>query len=192
MNFPVPFSFFPAAVLLAGLLTAGSAPGQDRKRDARDANDPSRDLARPLRKFDTNKDGKLTGDEVRLARQAFNRGGKDPEMTADLWQGILDYYFGEWRKRNYKVFDTDADGKLNDGEKEQAKKLWEEVPPQLVTLRDELIRKYDKNDDGNVTKDERRPYESEFNRRREEIEQAIIQKRAGTPAPVPPAEPEPK
>lgn len=192
MTFRFPFSPFPASVILAGLLIPGSLPAQERKRGGGDANDPSRDLARPLRKFDTNKDGKLTGEEVRLARQAFNRGGRDPEMTADMWQGVLDYYFGEWRKRNYKILDTDADGKLNDGEKEQARKLWEDVPPQLSTLRDELVRKYDKNDDGNVTKDERRSFDREFNRRRDVIEQAVIEKIAPAPAPSPPKDPEPQ
>lgn len=140
------------------------------------ARDPANDLAKPLRKYDTNKDGQLTGDELRLARQAFNRGGKAPEMSADDWQGVLDYFKGDWRKRNFSKLDLNADGKLDDAEKERVQKIWGGIAAQLTTMRAELVLKYDKNDDGNVTREERRAFDPEFGRRRFEIEADVLTK----------------
>lgn len=142
--------------------------------------EPANDLAKPLRKYDTNKDGKLTGEEMRLARQAFNRGGKAPEMSTDDWQGVLDYFKGDWRKRNFSKLDLNADGKLDDSEKERVQKIWNEISAQLTSTRTELVLKYDKNDDGNVTRDERRAFDPEFGRRRFEIEAEVLDKQAAS------------
>lgn len=154
-----------------------SPPSADSPRDR------SSDLAKPLRKYDANKDGKLTGDELRLARQAFNRGGKAPEMSADDWQGVLDYFKGDWRKRNFDKLDTNHDGKLDEAEKERVQTIWGEIAAQLTSTRVELVSKYDKNDDGNVTREERRDFDPEFNRRRREIETAVLEKHIHPPVP---------
>ncbi|RYD33496.1 MAG: hypothetical protein EOP86_13250 [Verrucomicrobiaceae bacterium] len=143
---------------------------------------PSEALARPLRKYDTDKDGKLTGMELHLARQAFNRGGKAPEMSTDDWQGVLDYLQGECRKRHFAKLDTNGDSKLDDAEKQRFQAVWKQVAARLTTLRAELVLKYDKNDDGNVTRGERRAFDPEFNRRRLEIENDAMAKLESAPA----------
>jgi hypothetical protein len=173
-------------LLAAGPLAAESppaappapAPPVSASAPAAPPRDAANDLAKPLRKYDTNKDGKLTGEEMRLARQAFNRGGKAPEMSADDWQGVLDYFKGDWRKRNFSKLDLNADGKLDDAEKERVQKIWDRIAAQLTSTRVELVLRYDKNDDGNVTREERKAFDPEFSRRRFEIEADVLAKQA--------------
>ena len=147
-------------------------------------------LAKPLRKFDKDKDGKLTGDEVVKARQAFNRGGKNPELGADDWKEMMGRRKGEWRQRYLKDLDTNSDGTLDDAEKKESNKLWSELEVELEKLREEIIAKYDKNDDGDLTQGEREASRRETETRRLEIEKAFMeQKHAMAASPKPETSP---
>ena len=75
------------------------------------------DLAPPLRMFDRNKDGKLTGDESKMARQAYNRGGREAEPSPRKWREQMERREREFTKDRQRDFDLNGNGKLDDSEK---------------------------------------------------------------------------
>ena len=131
-------------------------------------------LAKPLRKFDRNGDGRLEGDELRLARQAHNRGGRPAEPNPGRWRDILERLEREFLRRREKDFDTDHNGQLSDQERQQARTLWRKIATEITALRDDITARYDRNDDGELNDDERSASRAESERRRREIEESIM------------------
>jgi len=137
-----------------------------------DAQPPS--LAKPLRKYDRNGDGRLEGDELRLARQAHNRGGRPAEPNPGRWRDILERLEREFLRRREKDFDTDHSGQLSDGERQQARSVWRKIANEITTLRDDITARYDRNDDGELNEEERNASRNESERRRREIEETLM------------------
>ncbi len=127
-------------------------------------------LAKPLRKYDTNKDGKLIGEELVQARQAFNRGGKDLETDAKFFKQISERRKRNWREQQLKVLDLNGNGTLEAEEEKRAEAIWAEINLASDKLRADLLRKYDKNDDGQLDQAERDASRPEFDAKRKEIE----------------------
>lgn len=164
-------------MITAGVM--GMAPAQDSP------------LARPLRKFDQNKDGKLTGEELVLARQAHNRGGKELEFDARRLQEFMDRRKQDWKRQQTKFLDENGDGQVDEAEERRAETVWAEIAKEYEQLRKDLLRKYDRNDDGELNGPEREASRGENNSRRNSIEQKVMEryraaaKPATTPAPAP-------
>jgi hypothetical protein len=150
--------------LLAALCFLPAAPA-DAQRNA---------LAKPLRKFDRNGDGRLEGYELRLARQAHNRGGRPAEPNPGRWRDILERLEREFLRRREKDFDTDHNGQLSDQERQQARSVWRKIATEITALRDDITARYDRNDDGELNDDERSASRAESERRRREIEETIM------------------
>lgn len=150
--------------LLAALCCLPAAPA-DAQQNA---------LAKPLRKFDRNGDGRLEGDELRLARQAHNRGGRPAEPNPGRWRDILERLEREFLRRREKDFDTDHNGQLSDQERQQARSVWRKIAAEITALRDDITARYDRNDDGELNDDERSASRAESERRRREIEETIM------------------
>lgn len=151
-------------VLLGALCLLPSAPVAAQQNS----------LAKPLRKFDRNGDGRLEGDELRLARQAHNRGGRPAEPNPGRWRDILDRLEREFLRRREKDFDTDNSGQLSGEERQQARSAWRKIATEITTLRDDITARYDRNDDGELNDDERNASRAESERRRREIEESIM------------------
>jgi hypothetical protein len=151
-------------VLLGALCLLPSAPVAAQQNS----------LAKPLRKFDRNGDGRLEGDELRLARQAHNRGGRPAEPNPGRWRDILDRLEREFLRRREKDFDTDNSGQLSVEERQQARSAWRKIATEITTLRDDITARYDRNDDGELNDDERNASRAESERRRREIEESIM------------------
>ena len=164
-----------------------SVPAQDKP-----APDPAKQLAFPLRKYDLNKDGLLTGDEVRLARQAHNRGGREAEPTENRWRDILSRLENEFTRRRRKDFDLNGDGKTEGPEQEEMRKVWRKIAERYSVVRREITAKYDRNDDGELSEQERNDSREESERRRREIEERAVTEwrasRAAKPAAEKPAQ----
>ncbi|MDB6071933.1 MAG: hypothetical protein JWL81_3104 [Verrucomicrobiales bacterium] len=142
-------------------------------------------LPKPLRKFDADKDGKLTGDELIRARQAHNRGGREPEVREGQWKEILERRKKTWLQQQNGNLDLNKDGNLDDAEKERAEKIWGEIADGLGKLRWEILKKYDKNDDGDLNQTEREASRKESDERRAAIEkQAMESHRANAAKPA--------
>jgi Ca2+-binding EF-hand superfamily protein len=131
-------------------------------------------LAKPLRKFDRNGDGRLEGDELRLARQAHNRGGRPAEPNPGRWRDMLERLEREFLRRREKDFDADANGQLSDGERQQARTIWRKIAGEITMLREDITARYDRNDDGELNDAERTASRSESEQRRREIEDRIV------------------
>lgn len=149
----------------------------------------AQEIAKPLRKFDQNRDGKLTGDELTLARQAHNRGGREAEPRPGKWKEMLQRFEKDFATRRQKDFDLNADGKLDDREKAAIREVWAAIAPQLTTARISLTAKYDRNDDGELTDDERRASRNENESTRRAIEEQCLKdwrakNAAATPRPA--------
>ena len=54
---------------------------------------------------------------------------------------------GDWRERMIKQFDKDGDGKLNEAERQEARKNWRKRGEER---RQQFMKKYDKNGDGKI------------------------------------------
>lgn len=132
-------------------------------------------LAKPLRPFDQNKDGKLTGQELVLARQASKRGGRQAEPSPENWKRILNRRRENWKREQVKALDANEDGNLDDAENKRAEEIWSGMEQEFTRLRDDILRKYDANDDGELTGNEREASRKESDRRREEIERQAMQ-----------------
>ena len=126
-------------------------------------------LAEPLRKFDKDKDGKLTGDELVKARQSHRRGGREAEPTAGRWREILDRIRNGWEERNRSKFDADGQG-LSPEERKEMEAVWKRTAERMTALRDEILRKYDRDDDGELHDSERNASRQESERRRQQVE----------------------
>jgi Ca2+-binding EF-hand superfamily protein len=150
--------------------------------------DASKDLAPALRKFDLDHDGKLTGDELKLARQAHNRGGRDPLPDAGTWKEMLQRQEKDFADRHRKDFDANGDGKLDDTERGEMREVWKQIAAKLTSIRDTIIAKYDRNDDGQLNDGERRASRDESNRLRREAEDQCLAAWHAKKAP-PPASP---
>jgi Ca2+-binding EF-hand superfamily protein len=149
-------------------------------------------LAKPLQKFDLNKDGKLTGEELVLARQAHNRGGKELEFDARRMREFMDRRKQDWKRQQNKFLDENGDGKIDEAEERRGETVWAEIAKEYEQLRKDILRKYDRNDDGDLTGPEREASRAENNRRRNEIEQKVMDRyreSAAKPASPPPPAP---
>ncbi len=136
-------------------------------------------LAGPLRKFDANRDGKLEGRELVLARQAHNRGGREAEPNPGRWKGMLERLEREFMNRRQRDFDEDGDGKLDEGERGEARKVWEAISEGMAGIRDEVTARYDRNDDGELNDAERGESKKETERLRRELEDRVLAERKG-------------
>ena len=152
------------------LLIPLSALAQDKPA----SNTAGKELAFPLRKYDSNKDGLLTGDEVRHARQAHNRGGRDAEPGENRWREILGRLENEFSRRHRKTFDLNGDGKTEGPEQEEMRKVWKKIAERITNVRQEITAKYDRNDDGELNEQERNNSREESERRRREIEDTVV------------------
>jgi hypothetical protein len=131
-------------------------------------------LAKPLRKFDRNKDGKLTGEEFVAARQAHNRGGKELEYGPRRIEEFMERRRNSWFSTHTALLDTNKDGSLDEAEKAKAEKVWAEIAQDAEKIRRDITRKYDKNDDGELTGQERDASRREFDQLRTESEKRIM------------------
>lgn len=127
-------------------------------------------LAEPLQPFDSNGDGLLTGEEVRLARQSHNRGGRAAEPTERSWRRDLSFLEMEFRQRRQQDFDLDGDGELQKAERNALKAVWRRIAGGYRELHDELTPKYDRNDDGELDEREEAAARPEVTRRRQKLE----------------------
>jgi len=159
--------------VISVILGVAPAAAQDDKKPAESG------LAAPLRKFDRDKDGKLTGDELKAARQAHNRGGRDAEPNPNRWREILERQEKEFTRRREKDFDTSGDGKLDDGERGEMREVWRTIAGRYKNVREAMTAKYDRNDDGELNEQERNASRSESDRlRRQAEDQGITEWRA--------------
>jgi Ca2+-binding EF-hand superfamily protein len=142
------------------------------------------ELAHPLRKYDIDQDGKLTGDEFTRARQAHNRGGREAEPTPSRLKDIMNRIKRDFSTRNQKAFDKDGDGKLNEAETVVLEKVWAEIATEYQKLRQEITKRYDRNDDGELSNEERDASRRDSDSRRQAIEQEAF-KRHNLSAPAP-------
>ena len=136
--------------------------------------DRAKELAWPLRKYDANHDGLLTGDEVRLARQAHNRGGRDAEPSENRWREILGRLENEFSRRRRKDFDLNNDGKTEGPEQEAMRQVWKKIAGRYSVVRQEVTAKYDRDDDGELSEQERNDSRGESERRRREVEDGVM------------------
>jgi hypothetical protein len=159
---------------------------------ARDGAQPggSGELAAPLRKFDRDKDGKLSPDELKLARQAHNRGGREAEPNPGRWREILVRQEREFGRRREKEFDAGGDGALDEGERREMREVWKKIAARYGELRVMITAKYDRNDDGELNERERNASREESERLRREAEDRCMnewrQRKALKPAVNPP------
>ena len=143
-------------------------------------------LAAPLRRFDADRNGRLDGNELVLARQAHNRGGREAEPTARRWKDILGRLERDFLERRRRDFDTSGDGRLDDAERAEATRVWKSLADPLTTLRREITARHDRDDDGELDDRERDASRPDFERRRRELEdKAIAAWKAARPAPPP-------
>jgi Ca2+-binding EF-hand superfamily protein len=158
-------STLPFAIVLAA--PAGMT-AQEPKQDA------TQELAAPLRKFDRNRDGKLADDEMKSARQAHNRGGRDPEPSERRWRDMLQRRERDFMREREKDFDANGDGKVDDAERNEMRAVWKRMTGPLTELRVQLTAKYDRNDDGELNDRERNASRSESDRLQREIADRLI------------------
>lgn len=147
-------------------------------------------LAEPLRKFDKDNDGKLTGDELVKARQSHRRSGREAEPTSRRWKDILERLRTGWEERNASKFDADGKG-LSPEERKEMETVWKRTAGRMTVVRDEILRKYDRNDDGELNDSERGASRQESERRRLQVEQeelAAAGKAGNAPVPAQPSE----
>lgn len=145
------------------------------------------DLAAPLRSFDRDKDGKLTGDELKMARQAHNRGGREAEPNPRRWREQLERRERDFTRQRERDFDLNGDGKLDDGERKELRAVWQKIAEKLTAIRVTLTEKYDRNDDGELNEQERNASRSESDRLRREIEDQSVQEWREKQSPKPAA-----
>jgi hypothetical protein len=143
------------------------------------------ELAAPLRKFDRDKDGKLSGEELKLARQAHNRGGRDAEPGPGRWREILERQEREFVRRRERDFDANGDGKVDDHERSEMRGVWKRIADQFVELRATITAKYDRNDDGELNERERNASRQESDRLRREIEDRCLEEWRAKAVPKP-------
>lgn len=154
-------------------------------------------LPKPLRKFDQDKNGKLIDEELVQARQAHNRGGREPEINPNRWKEMMERRRGQWFRENQTRLDLDKDGSLNGAETAKAEEAWKETADGFAAIQTALTRQFDRNDDGDLTREERQASRRESEKQRTELEKSILQKffpevpRAQTapPSPAPVAAP---
>jgi hypothetical protein len=132
------------------------------------------DLAPPLRRFDRDRDGKLNAAEMKAARQAHNRGGREAEPNPRRWKEQLVRREREFTREREKDFDADGNGELNDPERKGLREVWQRVAAELTTLRVAITEKYDRNDDGELNDQERNASRQESDRQRREIEERCL------------------
>lgn len=139
--------------------------------------------------FDSNKDGKLTGDEAKMARQSHNRGGREAEPSPRKWREQLERRERDFAKERQRDFDLNSNGKLDDSEKKELHAVWQKIAEKLTALKATFIERYDRNDDGELNEQERNASRTESDRLRRETEDQFVKEwrsRQGT-KPVPPA-----
>jgi len=145
-----------AGLMLAGL-SVGSLLAEDAKPERKGPPGGGREafMKQLLEKYDADKDGKLSDEERAKAREAMS--GKRGEGRPSK-EDIL------------KKFDKDGDGKLSDDEKKAAMEAMRGQrggpgeaagrgkggPGEGRPSREEIIKKFDKNGDGELNEEERK------------------------------------
>jgi Ca2+-binding EF-hand superfamily protein len=140
-------------------------------------------LAKPLRAFDTNNDGKLTGEEVVQAQQAFNRGGKKLENGGRPPKEFAERRKRSWLEQQAKSLDLNGNGSLEENESKRAEIIWNQISAEFDKVRADLLRKYDKDNDGELNEQERNASRGEYEARRKAIEEKVM---AANPRPAAP------
>ena len=125
--------FVLVALTLTMLLSAAAdaAPGQGKAKGARPQGkgNGSQIPAEVLKRFDKDGDGKLNDTERAAAKKAMGeRGGRPGQPGGDGKPGGVGKPGGDGKMKDeiLKRFDKDGDGKLNEAEREAAKKAREE------------------------------------------------------------------
>ena len=139
-------------------------------------------LAKPLRAFDTNNDGKLTGEEVVLAQQAFNRGGRKPDNGGRSIRELLERRKRSWLEQQAKSLDLNGNGSLEENESKRAEMIWNQISGEFDKVRADLLRKYDKDNDGELNEQERNASRGEYEARRKAIEDKVMAANPKPPA----------
>jgi hypothetical protein len=132
------------------------------------------DLAPPLRRFDRDHDGKLDAAEMKEARQAHNRGGREAEPNPRRWKEQLERREKEFVRERLRDFDANGDGKLDDKEAKAREQVWQRIAAEFTKLRAVMTQKYDRNDDGELNDEERNASRQESDRLRREIEDRCV------------------
>ena len=70
--------------------------------------------------------------------------------------------------------DLNGNGTLEDDENKRADLVWGEISAEFEKVRSEITRKYDKNDDGELTQQEREASRGEMEIKRREIETRVM------------------
>ena len=173
-----------APLALATLLLINPVHSQQKAESATPAD---KALQGPLRKFDLDKNGVLNAEELKAARQAHNRGGREAEPTPGRLVEIMERMKRDFSRRYQKDFDLNNDGKLEGAEREAAEKIWQSLIPKFTEIRRTVTDKYDKNDDGELGENERGESRKEMENLRTEATEEAIRKwkaeQATTPAP---------
>lgn len=138
---------------LTAMLSAQAGLAEDGQKNRGDRELP----AQLLQKFDKNGDGKLDEAEKGAAKKAMEErraAGKGPEGNRSA-SGLSE----ERRAELMKKFDKNGDGKLDETEREAAKKEMGEQRgkggPGGDARRAEMMKKFDKNGDGKIDGAER-------------------------------------
>ena len=134
----------------------------------------AQELAAPLRKYDRDRDGKLTGEELVLARQAHNRGGRDAEPRPGKWKEMLQRFEKDFAARRQKDFDLNKDGRLDETERRAMGEVWQKAVAKITEARARITAKYDRNDDGELNEQERGASRGESERTRRDIEEECV------------------
>ena len=140
-------------------------------------------LAKPLRSFDGNNDGKLTGEEMVQAQQAFNRGGKKLENGGRSPKEFAERRKRGWLEQQTKALDLNGNGSLEENETKRAEVIWGQISGEFDKVRSELLRKYDKDNDGELNQQERNASRGEFEARRKAIEEKAMAANPRPPTP---------
>lgn len=133
------------------LTTLAQVKEKEKGKFPQRANIQERRQKMMLRRFDTNKDGKLDEAEKDAMKQYQAEGQGRRE------RGEQTRFTPEQRQEMIKKFDKDGDGKLNAEERKAAMQARRQERPRAINpqKREDMIKKYDLDGDGKLSREER-------------------------------------